>query len=110
MVWKFRFIAEITDATKDRLEPFHLRGTARYASDGAFLKQRRPHDVRAHEETAQRGPPQHALSSLLRNLCAQPGMRCLEGVNLRLDLPPEMPSPLGEPRLAEDFQPTLPVK
>jgi hypothetical protein len=31
----------------------------------------------------------------------QPGIRCLQRLDLGLDLPPEVPSPLGELRLAE---------
>src|SRR5579863_8923547 len=51
-----------------------------------------------------------ALSSLLGALCAQPGVRCLQRLDLRVDLPPERAAPLGELRLAEELQPALPIE
>ena len=50
------------------------------------------------------------LSFLCGDLCAQPGVRCLQRLDLGLDLPLEGAAPLGKLRLAEDFEPTFPVE
>ena len=42
-----------------------------------------------------------ALSSLLGGLCAQPGVLCLQRLDLRFDLPLERAAPLGKLRLAQ---------
>ena len=47
------------------------------------------------------------LSVRFGGLCAQPAVRCLQRLDLRLNLPLEGAAPLGELSLAEDFQPAL---
>ena len=49
------------------------------------------------------------LSVRSGGLCAQRGIRCLQRLDLGLDLPFEMPPPFGELGLAENFETILPV-
>ena len=50
------------------------------------------------------------LSSVLFGTrCAHPGIRCLQRLDLGLDLPLERAPPLGKLGLAKDFQPALSV-
>jgi len=51
---------------------------------------------------------ERCLSAFLGNLCAQPGVRCLQRLDLGLDLPLEGAAPPGQARLLEHFQPALP--
>src|SRR5579862_6681707 len=50
------------------------------------------------------------LSSLIGGLCTQLGVRWLQRLDLRLDLPLERAAPLGELCLADHLEPALPVE
>src|SRR5579862_9673512 len=61
-----------------------------------------------HHSRATGTPPPSSVR--FGTLCTQRGVRCLQRLDLRLDLPLEAASPIGELRLAEDLEPALPVE
>jgi hypothetical protein len=59
---------------------------------------------------ARRSAARAALSSLIGNLCEQLGVRCMQRLDLGLNLPLEIAAPFGELGLEEDFEAAFPVE